>query len=117
MNLPKDDDRYPLSAEQLDCVYMARKRGFTRIVYVRRGYTNGVEFGTFYTISKDCIEGATHLVSKICDLGLSYRKLYKGSSSEWYNAVMLPLGPRTTIRNLSEILYGDWDEIKLDILE
>jgi len=105
-----------LSKEQLDCAYTLRNRGCKNILYVRRGYANGKEFGTFYTINNNKTEGATWLVSKIAGL-YPFRRVYTCGNGNWFEAAVLPIPAESIIRDLSETLFGDWTEINFQILE
>ena len=106
-----------LDIEQLDFLHYARANKITEVFYVKRGVNNNdEEYGSFYAFFDEQIACLNVYISKIFKLR-NYNKVYYGDTHFYCSVVLLLLPAETVIRNLSELMYNDWDKIKFHFLE
>jgi hypothetical protein len=109
-----------LTNEQYECAQSFINYNVKKIYYVRRELNEkGQEVGSFHIeIAGEYVQ-VSWLVARILSLQIERRQLAgsKSSSRCFQGLVTLPHGSETAIRDLSEILYGDWRTIEVARIE
>ena len=110
-------DNKDLDDEQLDFLHYARANKIVEVFYVKRGVNkNGKEYGSFFAFFGNEVACINTYIAKIFKLK-NYNKTYCGNTITYCSVVTLPFPAETIIRNLSDLMYNDWEAIKFHLLE